>query len=168
MKCPMEYRETELLLGYVSGSVDTETSAALKNHLQTCAPCQKFVRDQQAVWNLLDVFEPEPVSADFNRRLYQRIEQPVTWRERFASSWQTLRFWHGLPVAGALAAALLVGGVIWQMPSSKPLHEYSKAPITAKVDALQPDQLESALDDMEMLRDFNRVMRSDSPDANKM
>ena len=165
----MEYREgSELLLGYVSGAADTDTSAALKNHIEACAPCQKFVREQRAVWDLLDAFEPEPVSADFNRRLYQRIDQPVTWRERFAGSWQTFRFWHGLPVAGALAAALIVGGVIWQMPSSKPSHHYSKAPITAKVDALQPDQLESALDDMEMLRDFNSVMRSDSPDANKM
>ena len=169
MKCPMEYREgTELLLGYVSGSVDTDTSTALKSHTEACAACAKFVREQQAVWNALDVFEADPVSADFNRRLYQRIEQPVTWRERFSASWQLVRFWHALPVAGAAAAALLVGGLIWQMPSNKPAHDFAQAPMTAHVDALQPDQLENALGDMEMLRDLNRVMRSDSPEANKM
>jgi hypothetical protein len=79
-----------------------------------------------------------------------------------------VRFWHALPVAGAAAAALLVGGLIWQMPSNKPAHDFAQAPMTAHVDALQPDQLENALGDMEMLRDLNRVMRSDSPEANKM
>jgi anti-sigma factor RsiW len=165
----MEYREgTELLLGYVSGSVSTDASAELKRHVEACLACEKFVREQQAVWEALDAFEAEPVSAGFNRRLYQRMEEPVTLRERFSASWQLLRFWHGLPVAGAAAAALLVGGLIWQMPSTNRSATQQKPALTAKADVLQPDQLENALGDMEMLRDFNRVMRSDSPDAGKM
>ena len=168
MKCPLQHREgTEYLLNYVSGALDTDQAAAFETHLGACADCAKFVREQQAVWNALDVFEPVPVSADFNRRLYKRIEQPPTWRERMVTSWQTFRFWHGVPIAGAVAAALLVGGVVWQLPSSAPSHSYGKAPITAQVEALPPEQLENALDDMEMLRDLNRVMRPDS-DSGKM
>jgi anti-sigma factor RsiW len=163
----MEYREgTELLLGYVSGSVDTQTSAELEGHIEACLKCEKFVHEQKAVWDALDAFEPEPVSADFNRRLYQRIEQPVTWRDRVSGFWQTVRYWNGLPVAGAaMAAALLVGGIVWQMPSNH-VRPSEKAAVQAGV--IQPQQLQDALGDMEMLRDLNSVMRADSSAPSKM
>ena len=159
MKCPMDNLEgREQLLNYVSGSLETDASAALESHLEGCAECKRFTAQQKAVWDALDVFEPAEISADFNRRLYQRIEQPITWRERLASPIRALQFWHGLPVAAAAAAALLVGGLVWQRPSVKPRHETPSA-LSAQVDALQPEQLESALDDMEMLRDLSQVMQ---------
>jgi anti-sigma factor RsiW len=165
MNCPMENREgEELLVNYVSGALDTQAAAAFDQHMLTCAACRQFAHGQKAVWKALDLFEPAAISAGFDRRLYQRIEK-VSWWDRIAAAFHSPMLTHrGLPIAAA-AAALLVAGVVWERPSAAPAKP--KAPLSAEVQPLQPDQVQHALDDMEMLREFNHLMRSD-PAESKM
>jgi hypothetical protein len=53
-----------------------------------------------------------------------------------------------------------VAGFIWQRPGATPAR--TQTPLSAEVDTIQPDQVQHALDDMEMLREFNHLMRSDA------
>jgi hypothetical protein len=170
MKCPMENGEgEELLLSYVSGSLDTQAAALFDQHMLSCAACREFAHGQNAVWGALDLFEPASISADFDRRLYERIDK-ISWWSRwwdgavaaFSSPMLTHR---GLPVAAA-ATVLAIAGFVWEHPSARPPQPQS--PLSAEVQTLQPDQVQRALDDMEMLREFNHLMRSEPSDSSKM
>jgi hypothetical protein len=109
---------------------------------------------KRSVGPALDLWEAPPVSAGFDRRLYRRIDRDVPW-------WHFLvrpnRF---LPVAAA--AGLLIAAGIWvAQPGVTP------APRSAVIE-LPADQAESALREMEMIEEFNRLVRSDLPADRKM
>jgi anti-sigma factor RsiW len=165
MKCPMENRESEeLLLNYVSGALNGQEAASFDQHMLTCAACREFAHGQKAVWAALDLFEPASISADFDRRLYQRIEK-VSWWGRIVDAMRSPMLAHrGLPIAAA-AALLLVAGVMYERPAATPVK--TQSPLSAEAQTLQPDQVQHALDDMEMLREFNHLMRSE-PSESKM
>ena len=166
MKCPMENREGEgLLLDYVSGALDTLQAKPFEQHMQVCPACSELVKRQKAVWGALDVFQPAPISADFDRRLYRHIEQ-VSWWNRVIDAFRSpVLTQRGLPIVAA-AAALAIAGFVWERPSPNLVKPQS--PLSAEMDTIQPDQVQHALDDMEMLREFDRIMRTTSPAESKM
>src|ERR1051325_5022425 len=87
MKCPMESHENaELLLAYCARRLDPETQIVLERHMAVCPACREFQKGQEIVWNALDAWEAMPVSVDFDRRLYRRIEE----EEARASWWSRL------------------------------------------------------------------------------
>jgi hypothetical protein len=65
----------------------------------------------------------------------------------------------------AAAAVLAAGIVVWERPTPAPAPQPTQ--LSAEVDTLQPDQVQRALDDMEMLREFNHLMATD-PAPSKM
>src|ERR1035441_8533117 len=81
MNCPMEARQgSELLLEYTAGRLEACEASALEAHLESCTRCREFARSQKMVWQALEAWEAEPVSMDFDRRLFARIERaPVSW-----------------------------------------------------------------------------------------
>ena len=159
MKCPMETGGSSgWLLDYAAGKLDAGTRAQLDAHLQTCPSCREFAAGQQAVWQALDTWEPAPISMDFDRRLYQRIEQHVSWWSRITRPLNPL-FRHAVPIA-ATAGVVLMAGLLIERPVAPP---EMPAQESAQVE-LQPDQVERALADMEMLREFNQVVVPDNAD----
>ncbi len=165
MNCPMENREgEELLLNYVSGALDAQEAASFDQHMLTCAACREFAHGQKAVWEALDLFEPASISADFDRRLYQRIEK-VSW-------WDRMRGRLTLADAGASGVAHRgrgggAGGGRLRLGTPLGAPAKPQSPLSAEVQTLQPDQVQHALDDMEMLREFNHLMRTE-PSESKM
>lgn len=164
MSCSIENRE-ERLLNYISGSLETQEAALFERHLESCAVCREFVAGQKAVWQDLDLFEPAPVSDDFNRRLYARIAQ-TSWWDRLTASIATpfrgpavLR--QGLPIITA-AAALATAFFVWDRPAHDPASVPQPAALSSRAESLQADQVQRALDDMDMLRQFNHLVNSDS------
>ena len=112
MNCPLETRgNTEPLVAYSAQRLDAAEAAPLEKHLAECARCSEFVHGQQAVWQVLDTWEAEPVSADFDRRLYRRIRQNLSWWDRVLQSMQPLLVHRGVPVV-ATAALVVVAGVL--------------------------------------------------------
>ena len=76
MNCPLKRVETtDLLLEYSARRLDASRAAALGRHVEACAECSAFLAGQRAVWDALDEWEAPPVSMDFNRRLWQRIDR---------------------------------------------------------------------------------------------
>ena len=161
MICPMENPEgSALLLTYSSGRVGGDERLWLASHLESCPACRDFVRGQSAVWDALDLWEAAPVSPDFDRRLYQRIEQEVSWLDMLLRPFRPA-FRHALPLAAA-AGVVLMAAVLLDRPSAVPV---ASEPPAAQVETLQPDQVEHALAEVEMLDQFNRLMRTDSQET---
>jgi len=168
MSCQIRSEEhTDHLLAYSAGKLRGEAAAKLKMHMQACEECAAVGKAQSDVWNLLDNWEVRPVSTDFNRRLYARIEanSSASWWERFASSVnEFLRPVFARPAFPLAAASLAIAaGFVLDHPgrslfsTAKPaeLHA-SSADVSGKVDLnrVEADQVEATLDDIDMLREF--------------
>ena len=160
MKCPFETADgPALLLSYSSGKLEGPNKTLLQAHVESCPACREFVQGQSSLWSTLDMWEAPQVSADFDRRLYERIEKQVSWWELFLRPFRPA-FRHALPIAAA-AGVLLTAVIILERPAAVPVNRHP----SAQVEALQPDQMEHALAEVEMLDQFNHLMRSDSSDS---
>jgi anti-sigma factor RsiW len=148
MKCPMQSGDNkDALLSYAAGRLDEDRSAAVERHARSCAACGEFLEKQGALWSALDEWEARPVAADFDRRLYRRIgeqEQRSWWSRVFAPLARPV-----VPVA-ATACLLVVAGLIGVDP------DRVTAPGPAPVaQAGEVELVESALEDLDMLRQFD-------------
>jgi hypothetical protein len=149
-QCPLIDGEAnaDVLLDYCNRKLAPELSSLLEQHMEQCPACAAFAESQKAVWSALDAFEALPVSQDFDRKLMARIEREGQ------GGWSA--FWHRITDGGVslwrpavpLAAALLLAVGLWIQPGI-----FAPAP-TAAVDA---EQLETALEDLEMLRQLATV-----------
>jgi anti-sigma factor RsiW len=166
MNCPLETRENaQLLLDYCADTLEPECAAALERHIAICGACREFAGSQHAVWQALGAWEAAPVSRDFDSRLYRRIEDQVGWWSLFLRpfhpTFSRAMLRRSLPAA-AMAGLLLMAGVILERSAVSPAPPSADM---AQVDAVQPEQVERALDAMEMLNEFSHHVRTDSPDS---
>ncbi len=141
-ECPLTAGEqnAEVLLDYVSRRLEPEMAAIFERHVALCPACQAFVETQSAVWSALDAFEAMPVSEDFDRKLWAKIEleeRAPWWRRvfQFDAIWKP-----AIPVA---AMALIAVG-LWMKPGEMPVADAN----------LDVEQIDRALEDMEMLREL--------------
>jgi len=142
MNCPIETQENkEWLLDYSAGRLDAARTAVVEQHMERCEGCARFVEEQRLVWDALGRWEAPDLSTDFNRRLYQKVDQTQT------SSWFK-RFWRPL-VPVAAACLLIVAGVVLHTPTAL-TPERSQA----RVESVEPEQVERTLDDLQMLREL--------------
>lgn len=158
MRCPIESQETaELLLAYTARRLDPESAATFEQHIGQCPSCREFADAQQAVWSALDAWEAIPVSPDFDRRLYRRIEERRSWWDILLQPFRPAFVRQGLPIAAA-ACLLVMVGVLIDRPATTSLEN----PSSIQAEAVQADQVEDALEDMELLREFHRTVRADA------
>ena len=155
MNCPIE--KSAELLAFSTQKLAAPEAAKLQRHIESCAGCRKFVANQRAVWQALDAWEAPPITADFDRRLYQRIEQDASWWDRWAGPWRVFFVRQGIPIA-ATACLIVVAGWVSQRPPdvAEPRQTH------AVVESLQADQVDHALDDLQMLGEFTSAARSDA------
>jgi anti-sigma factor RsiW len=149
MDCPLKREETaDLLLDYAARRLDAARAATLEHHMEDCAECRAFRMEQTAVWDALDAWEPMPVSIDFNRRLWQRIDRAgqAPWYRSLADSLRSVNWKPAFPLAAAILA--IAGGFLLDHPGNKAA---APAPVPG-VSVTQADQLEQTLDDIQMLR----------------
>ncbi len=151
-QCPMIDGEAnaDVLLDYCNRKLAPELASVLEQHMEQCSACATFAESQKAVWNALDAFDALPISQDFDRKLMARIEREGQ------GGWRT--FWHRITDGGAslwqpaipVAAALLLAVGLWIQPGIF-------APSTTATAAVDAEQLETALEDLEMLRQLATV-----------
>jgi anti-sigma factor RsiW len=160
MKCPMESGDNkDLLLSHAAGRLDADSSAALERHARSCAACSEFLEGQAALWSALDEWEARPVAADFDRRLYRRIgeqEQRSWWSRVFTP---LLR--PAVPMA-ATACLLVVAGLIGIDPD----RVTPQAPVADVGQPGEVELVESALEDLDMLRQFD--LAPEGEDASRL
>jgi len=161
MNCPLENSEqAQVLLDYGTRKLDAQRRAVLERHMEICPSCRKFAAGQRDLWTALDLWEAAPVTADFDRRLYRRIEQEVSVWQLLLRPFRPLTVRRGLPVA-ATACLLVMAGVLADRPSGVPA---PKSDVT-QVESVQPEQVEQALDAMEMLNEFSHHLRNDGSES---
>ena len=146
MGCPVNDTEgAELIVSYGARRLAPDKETEFELHVKSCARCRKLAAAQRAVWSALDEWPPVTPSESFDRNLYQRIavvEQQAWWRRLLPGAWS----WHPiLPVAAACAA--LIAAFLLKAPQLQP-----PSSIEPK---LQIEQVEHALDDMEMLKQLS-------------
>jgi hypothetical protein len=131
------------LLDYCDRKLSADLMDEMDRHLAVCVSCRDAVAGQRAVWEALEAWQPEPVSADFDCRLYRQIDsvhaQP--WWKRLLSL-PSLSWKPAMPLA---AACMLLLGVLIFRPAS------TTGP-AAQGEKIDVEQVESALDDMDMFR----------------
>ncbi len=145
-----------ILLDYSARKLNVAETARVDEHLKACAECRQVADGQRAVWEALDMWEAAPVSPDFDRRLYQRIDNEVSWLDRAMRPFRPLFVRHGVAIA-AMACLLLVAGVLLQRPADV------AAPGGGGKPEISTEQAENALQEMEMLREFSRIAPADNP-----
>ena len=160
MTCPLQQmEETDLLLDYSAGRLDARRAAMLAQHMETCPECATFRQEQKAVWDALDLWEPAPVSMDFNRRLWQRIgaAAEAPWYTVLAES---LRFANWKPAIPLTAAVLLIAaGFLLDHPGTRNS--------AAGISVTEADQVEQTLDDIQLLHQLDAVMPASMPDEKR-
>lgn len=156
MECPLLAQENaELLLAYCARKLDSESQIILERHMEHCDACREFGEAQKLVWRALDAWEASPVSMDFDRRLYRRIEgeQQRGWLGRLFSPVTPASlppiFRPALPLAAACVT--LVAMFLIHAPTQGDLSQQVR---TEKVDV---EKVESALEDLDMLQQFSVV-----------
>ena len=153
MRCPIETQENaELLLSYSARRLNPEAAAILEAHMELCPACREFRDGQRALWEALDQWDARPVSADFDRRLYRKIEEQeqMSWWSRIFGPMSPLTWRPAMPVA-ATACLVLVAAFISVNPGTIAM------PVVDNPQAREVEQVERALDDLEMLRQFDLV-----------
>lgn len=149
MNCPLLKEETRsLLLDYSAGRLDAADAAALSRHMQSCEACAAFGMEQAAVWDALDAWQPGPVSMDFNRRLWQRIDAAAAapWYRRLLDC---LAFARWTPAFSLLIALVVIaGGFLLDHKRAEP----AAHPLIQGVSMTDVDRLEQTLDDIQLLR----------------
>ena len=160
MNCPIEDRRPEILVAYAAGELDRETASALERHLADCAACRPVAAGQAAVWKALDAWEAPPVSPDFDGRLYRRIDEgALSWWEFLTRPFRTMPLSQALPLT-AVAGLLLIAGLL--------LHRTGPtAPVASQHEVVGANQVESTLDDLDLLRQLSTADSAESghPDA---
>jgi len=161
MNCPIQNRNPEALVAYTAGALDREAARALERHMADCAACRSMAADQAAVWKALDAWEAPAISPDFDRRLYRRIDREVrfSWWDRLTRAFRPMPLRQALPVT-ASAGLLLMAGLLLQHPGPS-------TRVAPRGEIVRANQVESTLDDLDLLRQFGAPDSAESahPDA---
>jgi hypothetical protein len=154
MTCPLQTEETDLLLDDSAGrlarrGLNANRAALLAQHMEKCPACAAFRTQQKAVWDALDLWEPPPVSMDFNRRLWKRIDDAAAapWYVNLAESLRLANWKPMLPLTAAIL--VIAGGFLLDHPGGKNA--------TPGVSVSEADQVEQTLDDIQLLHQLDAV-----------
>ena len=162
MNCPIRTEETaDLLLAYTARRLDPARTAMLEDHMNVCTHCAEFRAGQELVWQALDAWEAPPVTPDFNRRLYQRIETEAAapWYRRLFTT--PLAMWKpAIPLAAA--CLVIAAGFILDHPVA--VNPPGATP-AIRVSVAEAEQVESALDDLQLLRQLDTSATSGSSES---
>jgi anti-sigma factor RsiW len=161
MHCPLKSQEeAALLLDYCAGKLREDTAREVERHMAECAACAEFVAGQQALWSAMNDWSTPAVNADFDTRLERRLRETdsASWIERMTRS---LRPAFARP-AFALAAVclIMVAGLLLQNPRTGVVPADDSH---ARVEKIEPEQVERALDDMQMLRELSSAPGTEAP-----
>jgi anti-sigma factor RsiW len=172
--CPSETGKiAEILLEYPAGKLDRKETLALEAHLVECGKCREAVETHNAVWNALDTWEPEQPSMDFNRRLWQRLDETRVqpWYTRLAS-------WKPMLPSAVAALVVVAAGLVVQSTFERPSagsyavaeHGVSLQSVGASDDVSGTDveRAVTTLDDLQLLQQLNSATASDGANSGRI
>ena len=158
MTCPSRRGDTTLLLDYAFGRLARGQAALVAQHASECDDCAAALVEYSSVSDALDLWEAPTVSTQFNRRLWDRIERTAA-----APSYTRAAEWfrpRSLKPAIPVAAAALVFAAVFFFDHSARM---AKEPTTGGVSAVEADQAERTLDDLQLISQFDAAVDAPRP-----
>jgi anti-sigma factor RsiW len=151
---------TDRLLAYCAGRLGGEAASEMALHLKSCPECARVYSAQTSVWQALDAWSPAPVSPDFDRRLFARIEAenaaPWWQRELHRVSSAIGDFLRPVMAQPAFALSAVAVVIAAGFVLDHPAKVYTPSPIaTVRGTGVEVEKVEASLDDMEMLHQFD-------------
>ncbi len=129
--------------------------------LERDAELREAFERQQALFGAMDAWRGAEPSVGFDRGVYARIEAEQARR----SGWRAwlIPSWKPAMAAGMAAAAVLVGMFAWQPAAEAPEPQQYAVKTLPAHDAAYLEEIDRALDDMEMLADFDAFLDENAP-----
>jgi anti-sigma-K factor RskA len=164
VECPARTKEgTQVLIDHCTGMLEAEVAAVVERHIEQCVACREFCRAHARVWSALDAWQAEPISESFDASLLERIEAGDR-----PSRWQWI--WHPLAVFGwrpvlpvAAAAIVVVAVLLMRAPNG------TNTPVVGKnVEVVDVEQVEKALDDIDMLKQLYAAPQAEAAGAKQL
>jgi anti-sigma factor RsiW len=159
MLCPVQEKgNAEMLLSYCARTLDPDTQVILERHMEMCPACRRFAAEQQAIWEALASWQPEPVSANFDQRMYARIEAEAgtPWWQRMIPSGMHLSWRPTLSIAAACVTVLAV--FLFRAPGRT-----TGYPPAVRIEMVDVEQAERTAEDLDMLQQFNVTLTKAEP-----
>ena len=163
--CNQNNSAVDTLVDYCADTLDAAAAEAVEKHLLECPACDGLVKAQRSAWAALDEWQTPAVSDDFDARLYRRIEasKQAGWVRRswnaiaqggFSPAWKP-----AIPLG--VATLVLAAGFLLRSPAPilstvQPVGPGVEAVTTSSAQTVDVDQIESALDDLDMLTPMSR------------
>ncbi len=118
----------------------------LKAFLEGSPECREIYRQQQQVWESLDLWEDVDPSPGFDRSLMAEVE-----RDGADLPWYAPWTWHWRPsfAVGLAALVLIAAAITGSRPGLDP------KPLEIAEDVEYVEEIHETLDDLEMLADFD-------------
>lgn len=148
----------EIILNPTGPPLNEAKQAQFEQWLERDPELKAMFEQQLALFETMDQWEtPEP-SADFDEAVYARIrrdaEHQPFWRRFLFGSWKPAL------AAGLTAAAVLIGVYTFDQ---NPVDEPAQVAVKSAAEAEYYQQIERALDDVEMLIDFDAFPQPGEP-----
>jgi anti-sigma factor RsiW len=159
MNCPLSHENgADILLDYSAGRLDRLRSARLARHMESCHECAAFRDAQNAVWSALDEWEPAPVSMDFNRRLWQRIDRTAArpWYLRLRDSLGSTMWKPAIPLGAA--ALVVVAAFVMDQRETLSINPAVHGVGARGPSSIEVKQVEETLDDVQLLKQFDSTV----------
>jgi anti-sigma factor RsiW len=163
--CPTE----DILLDYIGGRLNPTQTALFEKHADQCAHCAALRMSQAAVWQSLDEWKPAPVSEGFNRELWRRIDADArqsSWTHELSSALQ-FSFWKRLAPL-AVAMAVIITAFVFDHSGRQAGTAQPNSPASIVVTASEADQLDRALDDIQLLDEVDAAAAAAKPGSSVM
>lgn len=147
--------------------LNADTVARHREHLRSCAACQKALAEAQAVFRVLEALPAAEPSSGFDRALFARLDQEdssKSWLERlgerlFGPGRGSLGF--ALAGAGALGVVLLAGGLTLRSGNEPAPAEVAVAADLELAENLELYQNLDLLDDLDVADDLDLIEAMD-------
>jgi hypothetical protein len=153
MRCAAEGRNSSIV-EFCARKSTAEDTGDFEKHLADCSECSRQVASQLAVWNALSDWEPAAISDDFDGRVYTRIQLEESpkgfsrWINAWSERWSPQSWYAAIPIAALLT---IVFGILLQHHPPQP-----QTSPEIKVESIDADQVEHALDDLDMLKNLSQ------------
>ncbi len=163
MRCPLQDQEiASILPDYCDRTLSPEMEEALESHFELCSDCRDTVKAQRAVWAALDEFKPDAVTPGFNDAVLARIAAESR------PPWSRLLAWPDFSarpaISMAAAAMVLIAVALFQGPTTQTPAEVDDSARYLKSELIvDVEQVDSTLDDIEMLRQLGLASPADQP-----
>ena len=153
MKClAKNENDGMVLMEYALDKLPLAQRTLVAEHVHSCSDCSTVVAAHKSLNSSFDLWEPDAISRDFDRKLFTRImeEESRSWK-RFLPQFAVPAWRSTFMPAAALCAAMFAAAL---------LHTPAVAPVPVKdtahhLELSEVEQVESTLEDLEMLRQLS-------------